>query len=99
MAKIVIIAMGSVRKGSVVGDIVGIHDDHVGLTGTGYANFDIVQVRGTAAEIKARLASAERTEQKDTTSKFQRTLIDLTAAEKTELATDNTVINRARLTR
>lgn len=59
MAQIAMIAEGTERPGlAAVGDIVSIHDDDARLTGVGYADFKIVQVKGmTAREVEVKLAS------------------------------------------
>lgn len=54
MAQIVCIDTGTVRPGSEIGDVVAIHDDDVELSGSGYANLEIIRVAGmTAPQVRS----------------------------------------------
>ena len=55
MAKIILIDNGTKRDNNNIGDIVGIHDDDVELTGAGYNNFKIVKIAGKAEDVKKEL--------------------------------------------
>lgn len=62
MAQLVLIDTGTLRYVdgkpiNAIGDVVAIHDDDVSLTGSGYANFKIIRVPGTAEEIRRLLES------------------------------------------
>ncbi len=71
MAKVVLIAEGTVRPGiNAVGDVVSIHDDKTTLTGPGYANLTVLhipdmtkeQVRESLAKIRPEEANAFQTQ-------------------------------------
>jgi hypothetical protein len=61
MAQIVCIDTGTVRPGlAAKGDVVSIHDDNVGLSGSQYDVFKIIQVKGmTSKEVQDKLQSLE----------------------------------------
>jgi len=50
VARLVLIAEGTVREDTQVGDIVSVHDDDVVLSGAGYENFTILDVPGISAK-------------------------------------------------
>jgi len=65
MAQIILIADGTLNKDiNEIGDIVGIHDDDVALTGSGYSGYKIIKVEGkTCAEVRS-ILSPKAPEQK-----------------------------------
>jgi len=64
VAKLVLIADGTYNPAvNRIGDKVSIHDDDVALTGSGYATFKIVEVKGFSAEEVSTLLEERMPEQ------------------------------------
>lgn len=64
MADIVLIAEGTYREGlNNIGDVVEVQEDGIITGGVGYANFTVINIPGTKAEVEA-LLNAKIPEQK-----------------------------------
>ena len=78
---------GTKRKNNNLGDIVAIHDDNVQLTGSGYATFKIIRIKGySKAKFESFMESDDGTEK----SKYMYNLLT-TAQESTDLNGNDTV--------
>lgn len=105
-AQIVCIEQGTYRASlNNLGDIVAIHEDDVLLTGNGYANFDVIKIKGTAKDVRVELTkklpdtsllSEQEIKDRVTTPKYQFKVSDKTKLTVADMCETNVIIEAAK---